>query len=99
MAKKTPTHNSNHNSDLPRRVKLYFSGEAETPAERMAFFRQLRKGQILNYLLHEGPVSRVDISRALGFNLRTVSLLVASLIEDNLIVEKPLTATSNAFRA
>lgn len=85
-------------ADTPRRVKLYFSGEAETPAERMAAIRQLRKGQILNYLLREGPASRVDISRALGFNLRTVSLLVSALVSDNIIVEKPATASSSMGR-
>src|SRR5690349_10547422 len=82
--------NSLESAETPRRLKLYFHGEAETPAERMAAIRQLRKGQILNYLLNEGPASRVDISRALGFNLRTVSLLVSSLIKDNVVVEKPV---------
>lgn len=81
-----------------RRVKLYFSGEAETPAERMAAIRQLRKGQILNYLLREGPASRVDISRALGFNLRTVSLLVSALVGDSIIVEKPVAASNSMGR-
>src|SRR5690606_25115350 len=42
-----------------------------------------------NFLLQEGPSSRVDVARALGFNLRTVSLLVASLIQDNIVVEMP----------
>jgi len=81
-------------SEGPRRVQIYFQGSAETPAERMAAIRQLRKGQILNFLLHEGPASRVDISRALGFNLRTVSLLVASLIDENVVVEKPVQVTT-----
>lgn len=78
---------------VPRHVKLYFHGEAETPAERMAAIRQLRKGQILNYLLNNGPSSRVDIARALGFNLRTVSLLVTSLIRDEVVVEQPAKAS------
>lgn len=78
----------------PRRVNLLFQGEAGSPAERMAAIRQLRKGQILNYLLNDGPASRVDIARALGFNLRTVSLLVASLIDENIVVERPVLATN-----
>jgi predicted NBD/HSP70 family sugar kinase len=86
--------NAGDSTDGPRRVKLYFQGAAETPAERMAAIRQLRKGQILNFLLQEGPASRVDISRALGFNLRTVSLLVASLIKDNVVAEKPVLAST-----
>lgn len=85
-------------SAAPRRVKLFFSGDVETPAQRMAAIRQLRKGQIMNYLLQGGPASRVDISRVLGFNLRTVSLLVASLIEENLLLEKPVTVSSNMGR-
>jgi len=83
---------------VPRRVNLIFSGGADTPAERMAAIRQLRKGQILNHLLKEGSASRVDISRALGFNLRTVSLLVCSLIDENIIIEKPVVASNNMGR-
>lgn len=87
LKRKTPR--TRDEQDDLRRLKFYFQGEADTPAERMAAIRQLRKGQILNYLLQEGSASRVDVARALGFNLRTVSLLVASLIEDNIVVEKP----------
>lgn len=82
----------------PRRVRLFFSGGADSPAERMAAIRQLRKGQILNHLLKNGPTSRVDIARALGFNLRTVSLLVASLVEDNVVVEQPVKVSTSMGR-
>ena len=95
---KTMDDNSGSNNGHPRRVNLYFSGEAETPSERMAAIRQLRKGQILNYLLQNGPVSRVDLSRALGFNLRTVSLLVAALIADEVVTEKPVKASATMGR-
>lgn len=99
MAKsKSLKSNSNPAEELPRHVNLYFKGSANSPAERMAAIRQLRKGQILNHLLNEGTASRVDISRILGFNLRTVSLLVASLIEDKVVVEKPILATTSMGR-
>lgn len=97
MFKNRDETNPSHNNS-PRRVKLFFVGEADTPAARMEAIRQLRKGQILNYLLQQGQASRVDISRALGFNLRTVSLLVASLVEDNLVIEKPVLASSSMGR-
>lgn len=98
MAMNKKKSSGDENGRTPRRVKLYFSGEADTPAERMAAIRQLRKGQILNYLLHNGPASRVDVSRKLGFNLRTVSLLVAALIADNIIIEKPVKVSTSMGR-
>ncbi len=98
MVKQNYDDSTADDDNFPRRVQLYFSGEAETPAERMAAIRQLRKGQILNHLLHHGPASRVDVSRALGFNLRTVSLLVAALVADNVISEMPVKISAQMGR-
>jgi len=59
----------------------------DSPAERTAEKRRIRKHQVLNAIRRFGPIARVEIARKLGFNLPTVSGLVDELVRDGLAVE------------
>lgn len=83
---------------LEIRDGLLFDGAAESPAERQAGKRQLRKGQILGLLRTSGPLSRVEIARALAFNLRSVSLLVDELVAEQLVLEQEGRRTASGRR-
>lgn len=59
----------------------------DSPAERTAEKRRIRKHQVLNTIRQFGPIARVEIARKLGFNLPTVSGLVDELVHDGLAIE------------
>ena len=69
------------------RPGLLLMESPESPAQRAAEKRRIRKHQILDTIRKSGPISRVDIARALGFNLPTVSSLVDELVGDGLALE------------
>jgi len=59
----------------------------DSPAERTAEKRRIRKHQVLDAIRRYGPIARVEIARKLGFNLPTVSGLVDELVRDGLAIE------------
>jgi len=76
---------------------LVFTANFNSPADRQAGKRQLRKGQILN-ALRTSMKSRVEIARELRFNLRTVSLLIDELIREGVVEEQPSRITTSGRR-
>lgn len=50
--------------------------------------RRLRKHYILNVIREHGPLSRADISKVSGYNLRSISSLVDELVHDGLVMEQ-----------
>jgi predicted NBD/HSP70 family sugar kinase len=66
----------------------------DSPAERTAEKRRIRKHQILNEIRRSGPIARVEIARNLGFNLPTVSGLVDELVSDGLAIESEARKTA-----
>ncbi len=59
----------------------------DSPAQRTAEKRRIRKHQVLNAIRLYGPIARVDVARKLGFNLPTVSGLVDELVAEGLALE------------
>lgn len=59
----------------------------DTPAERVAGKKQVRKTQVMEALRSKGPLSRVDVARGLGFNVSTVAALVDELVAEGIAVE------------
>ena len=76
---------------MPAQVKtikdLVVVPTTDTPADRSIEKRRLRKHHILNVIREHGPLSRADISKVSGYNLRSVSSLVEELLGDDLVYE------------
>lgn len=60
---------------------------SSTPADRSIEKRRLRKHAILNVIRSTGPLSRADLSKISGYNVRSVSNLVDELVGDGLVKE------------
>lgn len=77
------------NPESPVKIKkdLVVIPSTETPAERSIEKRRLRKHFILNVIREHGPLSRADISKVSGYNLRSISSLVDELVTDGLVIE------------
>lgn len=83
---------------LKTRQGLLHDAAADSPSGRVAGKRHLRKAQILRLLRNQGPLARVEIARTLGFNLRSVSLLVDALVGEGLLLEQAGRTTANGRR-
>jgi Zn-dependent membrane protease YugP len=75
------------NVNLPIRPGLLITETPDTPADRVAEKRRIRKHQVLDIIRRQGPVPRVEIARTLGFNLPSVSSLVDELVSEGLASE------------
>lgn len=74
-------------SGIRTRQRLLLLKSPDSPAERTAEKRRIRKHQVLDAIRRWGPIARVEIARKLGFNLPTVSGLVDELVEEGLAIE------------
>lgn len=83
---------------LPRRTDLILCGKADSPAGRVSGKRLVRKSQILNAIRTAEELSRVEVSRMLGYNFRSVTLLVDELVRDGILMECPPRKTSSGHR-
>ena len=72
---------------IATRPGLLLMPSPESPAERAAEKRRIRKHQVFDAIRRLGPISRIEVSRAMGFNLPTVSLLVDELVAEGLATE------------
>lgn len=79
---------------IPVRHGLLVIETPDTPADRVAEKRRIRKHQVLDAIRLHGPIPRVEIARLLGFNLPSVSSLVDELVRDNLAIEDAAKKTS-----
>lgn len=70
---------------------LYVSSLPDTPAGRVLGKKEWRRSQVLDAVRRNGPLSRVDVSRIVGFNTQTISRLVDELVEEGLLIEQPIT--------
>lgn len=72
---------------IPTRLDLLKIEMPDTPADRVAEKRRIRKHQVLDIIRCHGPIPRVEIARLLGFNLPSVSSLVDDLLSEGLATE------------
>lgn len=72
---------------VPTRTDLLKTAAPDTPADRVAEKRRIRKHQVLDVIRRCGPIPRVEIARVLGFNLPSVSSLVDDLLAEGLASE------------
>jgi predicted NBD/HSP70 family sugar kinase len=72
---------------IKTRKGLLLLKSPDSPAERTAEKRRIRKHQVLDAIRRYGPIARVEIARKLGFNLPTVSNLVDELVREGLAIE------------
>lgn len=73
--------------NIPTRLDLLKTETPDTPADRVAEKRRIRKHQVLDIIRRNGPIPRVEIARLLGFNLPSVSSLVDDLLTEGLATE------------
>lgn len=73
--------------NIPTRLDLLKTDSPDTPADRVAEKRRIRKHQVLDVIRRNGPLPRVEIARLLGFNLPSVSSLVDDLLTEGLATE------------
>ncbi len=73
---------------ISTRKDLLLLKNPDSPAERTAEKRRIRKHQVLDAIRRYGPIARVEIARRLGFNLPTVSGLVDELVDEELAIER-----------
>ncbi|NPV80077.1 MAG: ROK family transcriptional regulator [Firmicutes bacterium] len=64
-----------------------------------SLMKKINLSMVLELIKTRGPISRADIARELGLSPPTVSSLVKSLLEDNLVVEIGLSPSSIGKRA
>lgn len=83
---------------LPTRTDLILVSRADSPAGRVSGKRLVRKSQILNAVRRAGELSRVEISRQLGYNFRSVTLLADELVHDGILKECAPRKTSSGHR-
>jgi len=72
---------------IATRKDLLLLKSPDSPAERTAEKRRIRKHQVLDVIRRFGPIARVEIARKLGFNLPTVSGLVDELVREKLAIQ------------
>ena len=60
-----------------------------TPPTSLESLRQANRHRVMAVLQQRGQASRADIARASGLSRTTVSSLVAELLEEGLVVERP----------
>ncbi len=51
------------------------------------YIKQLNRSLILNKIIESGKISRADLSKITGLNKATISVQVANLLDEELIVE------------
>lgn len=83
---------------IQSRPDLVIIPSSTTPAERSEELRRVRKHQILRLIRDIGPLSRLDISNALEYNYRSVSMLVDELVSEGLAVEEEATQKAGPGR-
>lgn len=83
---------------IQSRPDLVIIPSSTTPAERSEELRRVRKHQILRLIRDIGPLSRLDISNALEYNYRSVSMLVDELVAEGLAVEEEATQKAGPGR-
>lgn len=83
---------------IATRPELVVLPNSETPADRSIEKRRLRKHVVLNAIRRQGPLSRAEISKCLGYNLPSVSSLVDELIADGLVIEESARAIPRGRR-
>lgn len=81
-------------TQLRTRTGLLQLEAPDTPADRVAEKRRIRKHQVLDVIRRHGPIPRVEIARILGFNLPSVSSLVDELIAEELAIEEKAKKTA-----
>lgn len=69
------------------RRDLLVTTAGATPADRSMETRRIRKQAVLNAVRERSPLSRADIAKITGFNMRTTSLLADELVRDGLVSE------------
>lgn len=77
-----------HSAWLPVRPGLVIEPRTETPAERSAEQRRIRKHAVLNVIRKRGPISRSEIAKVLRFNVPHTSELVEDLLAERLVYEE-----------
>ncbi len=77
-----------HGWSLPVRNDLVIRVNTDTPAERSAEQRRLRKHAVLNVIRTHGPISRSEIAKLLRFNVPHTSELVEDLLAEKLVYEE-----------
>ncbi len=80
------------------RTDLVIVPNSSTPADRSVEKRRIRKHVVLNEVRRNGPLSRAEISKSLGYNLPSVSSLVDELIADGLVLEEEARAIPRGRR-
>ncbi|MGB9691416.1 MAG: ROK family protein [Candidatus Sumerlaeaceae bacterium] len=70
------------------RNDLVIRPSTETPAERSAEQRRVRKHAVLNVIRKKGPISRSEIAKILRFNVPHTSELVEDLLAEKLVYEE-----------
>ncbi|MBW8348594.1 ROK family protein [Bacillus sp. IITD106] len=55
-----------------------------------AYIKKLNRGLILSQIIEHNKISRADLSKVTGLNKATVSVQVADLLEENLLIEEQL---------
>lgn len=73
---------------IPTRADLFTLPGKRSVGDRTSEKKRLRRQTILRTILLEGPISRAEIARRLGFNPQTVKLVIPELIEEGLILEE-----------
>ena len=79
-------------STLPRRhasvSRLLLPDRWDTPVARRTAKQRARANELLRIIRDEGPLSRADAARMLGFNPRTISLCLQILEREGLIIKQ-----------
>ncbi len=83
---------------VPVRKGLVVVPASLTPADRSTDKRRLRKHAILNTLRKNAFISRADIAKSTGFNMRTTSMLIEELVRQGLVLEHDAMVTARGRR-
>ncbi len=87
-----------HANGVPVRKGLVVIPTAQTPADRSIDKRRLRKHAILNVLRRHAPLSRAEVAKETGFNMRTTSMLIEEMVREELILEHEAVETPRGRR-
>ena len=73
---------------IQTRDDLLVLPEISTPGDRTIEKKRIRRQLILNAIRENGPLSRADVTRELGFNSQTVKTTVTQMVQEGLVIEQ-----------